>query len=222
MAIYVLFFIIFFGIFLAISVYLYENSQYSKQTGFPFLMLLADSEIRFQYRVSQKLKKTTGQYKVLFNIILPQGERKIDVLLIHSSGLHVMAAKKMGGWIYGRERDFQWAQVLERGQMRKFQNPVIENRLEMMNLQSSLPGVNEEFFHSLIVFDESCSFKNIELHSANAEVIKINELPVYLERFADVMEETLTIEEITNITSKLEPFANKQINKETMFNATSI
>ncbi|RHW34950.1 NERD domain-containing protein [Lysinibacillus yapensis] len=219
----ILFFLVLMGILFAIALYVYENSPFSRLTGNSFSTIWTDQEIRFLYRVSQKLKKINGQYEVLFNIAFPHSDRKIDALLILRSGLYIIEAKRMRGWIYGKETDVQWAEALERGGMTKFQNPVVESKLEIMRLKDHLPEVSKELFHSLIVFNDQCSFKNIEIHSSDVDVIKLNELPEYFSNIGHIKDDLLTTEEMKGIANTLKPFMEKNPKeKASVNNVTSL
>ncbi len=202
----VLFFIVFFGILVAVYVYLYENSQFSKVTGHAFTSVWTNKEVRFLYKIAQNLKKVNGEFKLLFKIALPESGREIDYILLHPSGVYVINAKHPSGWIYGKEQDIQWAQVFENGHMNTFQNPIIENALKIDDLKRHIPEVNEALLQSLIVFNNNCSFKKIEVNSADVEVMKIDELKSF---WKDKMEDALTKEQIMSIYSKLEPFTIK-------------
>jgi len=209
----VLFFIVLIGILLAVNVYVYDNSQFSKITGHSLIAVWLNKEVRFFYKIAQKLKKVNGESKLLFNIVLPESEHKIDYLFLHQSGVYVVSAVNLSGWINGNERDFQWAQVLERGQMNKFQNPIIENKLQMMDVKQYIPDIDKELFHSLIVFNNSCSFKKIEVHSPEVEVIKINEIKTFWE---DREDHVLSKDQLMALYTKLDPYMQSKQPKEKM------
>lgn len=216
----VLLFVVFIGILFAVNVYVYENSPFSKRTGHSFNSVWTNKEVRFLYKLAQKLKKVNGETKLLFNIVLPESERKIDYILLHHSGIYVINAKQPSGWIYGNEPDIQWAQVLERGQMNKIQNPIIENKIQIADLEKYIPEVSRELYHSLVVFNNNSSFKKIEVHSQDVDVIKIDEVKTF---WKDKTDPALSNDQIMSIYSKLEPLTNKKQSKEKvpLKNATS-
>ncbi|MFC7685991.1 nuclease-related domain-containing protein [Ureibacillus sp. GCM10028918] len=207
----VLTFIIFMGILFAISVYIYENSQFSQITGHSFTSVWTNKKVGFLYKLSQKLNKVNGKYKLLFNIALPESERIIDYLLLHQSGIYIINPKGHSGWIYGSEQDFQWGQVLENTQMNTFKNPIIENKLKMDGVKKYIPEVDKDLFQSLVIFSNNCSFKKIEVHSPDVDVIKINELKTF---WKDRIEHSLSKEQMMAIYSKLEPHVIKKSSKE--------
>lgn len=217
---FVLFIIVFMGILFAISLYLYDNSHFSKITGYSYFTLWTDKKIRYTYKFSQLLNKANGEYKLLFNIVLPKSGEKIDALLIHQSGLYVIDAIQLEGWIYGKEQDVQWAQVLQHDSLNKFKNPIMENNIKMMELKQALPDVNKEHFHSLIVFTNHCSFNKIEIHSNQVDVIKANELKTF---WKSETEEKLTKDDIIKIYQSLESYMSfKQgLNNVHLNNVTS-
>lgn len=216
---FVLCIVVIIGILFAVSLYLYENSQFSKITGYSYFSLWNNNKIRYTYKLSRLLKKVNGEHKILFNLVLPSSGRKIDALLIHKSGLYVIHAKQLGGWIYGNEKDIHWAQVLQRDRLNKFNNPIIENKLRIIDLKQNLPEVNKELYHSLIVFDGSCSFKKIEIYSNFVDVVKTHELKSLWKM---ELEERLTKEDINKVYKTLEPYMTfNAISKEAPLKVTT-
>ncbi|MCM3388716.1 nuclease-related domain-containing protein [Ureibacillus chungkukjangi] len=207
----VLFFIVFIGILFAVSIYVYDNSQFSKITGHSFISVQTNKEVRFLYKLAKNLKKVDGDNQLLFNIDLPQSEWKIDCIFLHESGIYVINAKYSSGWIYGDDQDIKWAQALENGKMNKFPNPIIENKLKIQEVKKAIPEVREDLYQSLVVFNNDCSFKKIELHSEDVDVLKIDELKAFFENRID---SALTKNEIISIHSKIEPYMVKKQPKE--------
>lgn len=207
----VLFFIVFTGVLFAVNVYVYENSQFSKQTGYSLITVWTNKEVRFLYKLTRNLSKVNGDSKILFNIALPKSEWNIDYLLLHPSGIYVITAELQRGWIYGSEQDVQWAQALENGKMNTLHNPIIENKLKIEDLKNYIPEVGNGLYQSLIVFSNNCSFKKIEVHSQDVEVLKIEELKKFWNYRVD---QSLTKDQIISIYSKLEPYMVKKQTKE--------
>ncbi|WP_240758507.1 nuclease-related domain-containing protein [Lysinibacillus sp. SGAir0095] len=207
----VLFFIVFIGILFAVNVYVYENSEFSKLTGHSLLSVWTNKEVRFLYKLAQKLKKVKGELKILYNIALPQSEWKIDFILLHQSGIYVINAKRSSGWIYGSEQDLQWAQVLENGQMNTFRNPIIENKLKIDDVKKYNPEVSNDLYQSLVVFNKNCSFKKVEIRSQDVDVFKIDELKTF---WNDRMDHILTKDQMMSIYSNLETYMIKKPTKE--------
>ncbi len=199
------------GILFAINVYIYENSQFSKITGYSFTSIWTSKKLGFLYKISQKFNKVNGEHKLLLNIVLPESGRKVDYLLIHQSGIYVINAMNHNGWIYGNEDDVQWAKALENGQLVTFRNPIMENSLKIEDVKKYMPEVEKDVFQSLVVFSNSCSFKKIEVHSPDVDVIKTHELGNF---WKDKNEHALTKEQISDIYSKLEPYVNQNQSKE--------
>lgn len=211
MTMFVLFFIVFIGILFAVNVYAYENSHFSKVTGYSFIFAWTNKEVRFLYNLTRKLNKVNGEKKLLVQIVLPENERKIDFILLHQSGIYVINAKQPSGWIYGNEQDVHWAQVKENGQMNKIQNPIIENKIRMDDVEKYIPEVSKDLYQSLIVFNNNCSFKKVEVHSLDVDVVKINELKTF---WKNRTEHTLTNDQMMSIYSKLQPYMSKKQAKE--------
>ncbi len=215
-AISILLIVIFIGILFLISLYMYDNSKFSKITGYSFFTLWTDNKIKTTYKIVRKLEKVKSDYKILLNIALPSEDKKIDAVLVHESGVVVIGVKDFDGWIYGREQDILWGQALNKDKVNKFNNPLIENKLSILKLKDILPDLNKEAFHSLIVFTDRCSFNKIEIHSQNVDVLKISELNDYLKNEKD---KKLSKEEVNKIYSVLEKYMDfKEVGKPSSIN----
>lgn len=201
-AILILFIGILIGILFMISLYMYDNSEFSKITGFSFFSLWIDKKVRLTYNIARALQSVNGDNKILLNVVLPTSGKKVDAVLVHESGIYVIDVKKLGGWIYGREQDSLWAQVLHKDKLNQFDNPIIENKLSVFELKEMLPNLNRDDFHSLIVFTDICSFHKIEIQSKNVDVLKEDELKKYWKH----KKEKLSVEEINKIYNALEKY----------------
>lgn len=205
MAIWVLIILIIIGISFAVSLYLYDNSNFSKITGFSYFKLWTDSKIRYTYKLMKALHKAKGEHRILLKVKIPVNGYSvvIDAILLHESGIYVINQMQCGGWIYGREQDAEWAQALHKNQLNKFDNPVLSNKKMIFALKELLPEVERDVFLSLIVFTDNCSFNKIEIQSKNVDVIKTKELNHY---WSWDMERKITIDQIEKIYNSLEKY----------------
>ncbi|MFJ1245201.1 nuclease-related domain-containing protein, partial [Bacillus amyloliquefaciens] len=73
-------------------------------------------------------------YKILFNLVLPNN-RNVDMVILHEAGIFVTDIKNLGGWIFGREQDSLWAQALHKDKLIKFNNPIIDTKLAILDLK---------------------------------------------------------------------------------------
>lgn len=206
MIVWLLFIIILIGLMLSISMYMYDNCEFSKMTGYSYFNLWTDQKIRKTYKLMKTLDKAHGNHKVLLNLQLQANGKKkrlIDAVLIHESGVFIIDVNRCSGWIYGREQDLEWMQVLQRDKLNKFNNPILESKRTIHSLKQLLPELDSSLFHSLIVFSDSGSFKKIEIHSNNTDVIKTNELKSY---WKDINNPKLSMEEISKVYDVLKNF----------------
>lgn len=195
--------IILIGLFFAISLYIYDNSKFSKLTGYSYFNFLQDKEVRSHYNLVSNLQKVQGDYEVLLNVVLPTNNVKADVVFVHQSGIHIINFKRMTGWIYGREQDPEWAEVQYSEKLNKFDNPLIENKIAILELKQILGLADSTPIHSLVVFSDNCSFKKVEVQSRNTDVLKIKELKAY---WNDSMDKHLSKDEIMKINLDLNKY----------------
>lgn len=216
MAISIVLIAIIIGMLFLFALYMYDNSQFSKITGYSLIDLWTDSKIKILYKIVQALPKENGDYKILYNLILPNTNRKVDMVILHEAGLFVIDIRNLGGWIYGREQDSLWAQALHKDKLIKFNNPIIDNKLAILDLIEAIPNLTRGKFHSVIVFTDKCSFNKIEIHSQNVDVLKFKELKNYWKNDFD---KKLTTEEINKIYNVLEKYMNfKETKKQLSIN----
>lgn len=139
----------------------------------------------------RKAARTTEQYfhsfsspgcnavKTLYNLYLPWpngSTAEIDELIISESGIFVLEVKNYGGWIFGDQKNRYWTQTLPRGGFRKgsekhrFFNPIIQNEYHISCIRKNINNMNVPF-HSLIVFSDQCTFKNLSYDASKATVV---------------------------------------------------
>ena len=87
-------------------------------------------------------------YRRLHNVTLPtpDGTTQIDHVFLSRYGIFVVETKNLSGWIFGSERQAQWAQKPYRRTF-KFQNPLRHNYKHVKVLEAVL-GVSAEHLHS--------------------------------------------------------------------------
>ncbi|SOC18231.1 nuclease-like protein [Ureibacillus xyleni] len=202
MIIWFLILVLLIGIFFAISLYIYDNSKFSKITGYSYISLL-QKETRAYYKLVTGLQKAKGEYEILLNVVLPSNNVLVDAIFVHQSGIYIINFKHMTGWIYGRENDPEWAEVQYREKLHKFDNPLIENKIIISDLKQLLDIADAAPFYSIAVFSDNCSFKKIEVQSKNTEVMKLKELNAY---WKESSENFLSKEEISKIYQELNKY----------------
>ena len=191
----------------------YAKSSYYLVTKTSPIQLYFDKGKLGEYMTYKYLRSAEKNgAKFLFNIYIPKGEgetTEIDVLMIHTKGLFVFESKNYSGWIFGRENQKNWCQILPqgKGKSRKesFYNPILQNKTHIKHLKAL---VGEDIpTHSVIVFSERCILKKVEVKSDDIRVIKRDK--VY-DTAAAICTKTetavLSKEQISEIYEKLYPY----------------
>lgn len=191
----------------------YKDSEYYQITKVPYLSVRRDLGRWGEYLTYKYLKKFENDgAKFLFNIYIPKenGETtEIDVLMICKKGIFVFESKNYSGWIFGSERQKNWYQTLpaSRGKSHKehFYNPIMQNRSHIKHLKSFIG--DQISMHSVIVFSERCTLKNVEVKSADISVINRNEVQAVVSKVCTKISEDLLSEaDVINLYNKLYPY----------------
>ncbi len=102
---------------------------------------------------------TGDSYHLLNNVTLRHGNSttQIDHVLISQYGIFVIETKGYKGWIFGKESDRKWTQVLYKAKFR-FPNPIKQNAGHIAAV-CSLFKLDRKIFHSIVVFCGQPQFK---------------------------------------------------------------
>lgn len=79
---------------------------------------------------------------ILNNVLFSDGNTsiQIDHILVDERGVFVIETKNYSGWIFGKESDEKWTQVLARGEQKNtFYNPIRQNNTHITHLKRFLP-----------------------------------------------------------------------------------
>jgi len=127
---------------------------------------------------SMRLFLNGDTYKFFRDVILPteNGTTQIDHIVVSKFGIFVIETKNMTGWIFGRETDTHWTQVLFQHRYR-FQNPLRQNYCHTKNLADFL-RLDHSLFHPIIFFVGKCQFK-----TAMPPTVISSGLPSYIKQF---------------------------------------
>lgn len=111
--------------------------------------------------VSRSTTKNLDQniYHIINNVTLPSldGTTQIDHIIVSIHGIFVIETKNMQGWIFGDKNHKTWTQIIY-NRSNKFQNPIHQNYKHIKTL-SKITNVEEDKFHSVIVFTGDSEFK---------------------------------------------------------------
>ena len=104
-------------------------------------------------------------------------------LLLHEKGLFVLFQCHQNGIIHGEVEVATWSCFNYLGDSKPFDNPVIENR-ENILLLSSLLKLPESSFHSCILFDNECELRRIPANTESCSIIWADQVESH---FADLL-----------------------------------
>lgn len=190
----------------------YRESSYRRLTGESFLSVWTDKGKYGEYLTYDALKEFEKEgAKFLFNLYIPKknGETtEIDLMMISRKGIFVFESKNYGGWIFGKESQRNWTQVLPSGngtRKESFYNPIMQNRTHIRNLVAL---IGEEYpTRSIIVFSERCELKEIDVESADFRVVKRDELRrAVLDVYRRETQDLLSTAQIETVYQRLLPF----------------
>lgn len=196
--------------YFAFEFYQYENTTFSKMTGYSYFDVWTNKKVRVAKNLLSTLEKVNGEQRLLLDLQIPssEGNHHVDAIFLHESGLYIIDVKSMTGWISGREQDLEWIQSLHGDKQQVFENPIIVNQRTIYALQDILPDISSQVLQSLIIFTTECSFQKIELNSENIDVIKLPQLKNWAEQ--NLVGNALTAEDIKTIYTTLESMTQRK------------
>ncbi len=163
----------------------FNNSSYKKITHNSYIATIFDKGKFGEYEIYRHLKRYEKDgCRFLFNIYLPTTDGRtteLDVLMICSQCIFVFESKNYSGWIFGNDKHKKWTQVLPKGRRRSqknyFYNPIWQNEAHCNVLKDYIS--QSTIVHSIVLFSNRCTFKDISLSSDNVEVShRRNVLPI--------------------------------------------
>ncbi len=160
----------------------------------------------YELHLGQVLAGRKG--KILENVYIPKDDgetSEIDVLFITQKGIFVFESKNYSGWIFGDERNRNWAAVLP-NQKNQFYNPILQNKTHMKWLRNYL-GEDMPLF-SIIVFSNRCELKKITVYSDDVIVIKRERTNAAVKEIWNNNPDLLSDEKIEQIYDRLKVLTN--------------
>jgi hypothetical protein len=153
-----------------------KNKFLQKLTG-KQKILENEGEIKVWKQLAEYCRYT-GTAHLLSNVTLKSGDgtTQIDHILISPKGILVIETKHYSGWIFGRENQQEWTQVLYKKKFR-FQNPIRQNYKHIRAVQKTLQHIPSELISGVIVFTKDAEFKT----EMPGNVIQFHELTRYVE-----------------------------------------
>lgn len=173
--------------------------------------------------VSHSHNNMPSSSRTLRNVYLPWpngSTTEIDEIVISTSGILVFEVKNYNGWIFGSQNNSKWTQVLPKGYSGKseknsFFNPIKQNGYHIACIRKNLND-NSIPYHSIVVFSDSCTFKDISYDPHDLYVIHRCEIREAIETIDSFYKGTLSQEEVDAIYNKLLESSkkDKHINKQ--------
>lgn len=149
--------------------------------------------------IDYNLEKIPKGCENLENVLLNVDGEMIEVkrILVSNKGVFVIITKEYEGWIFGREEEKYWTQMVY-NKKNKFLNPILENYTYVNAVKKKLADMNQVPVYSLVLFKDDCTLKKIE---SNIPVINCWELRRYV---LNLEKDTiLSKEEMKNIIESL-------------------
>ncbi|KMJ59111.1 hypothetical protein AB685_08595 [Bacillus sp. LL01] len=125
--------------------------------------------------VNKELAKLGPMFKVYHDLYVPNqegGTSQVDHVVTSPTGIFVIETKHYDGWIFGKENQRNWTQVIYK-RKEKFLNPIWQNYGHIQALKSYLG--EQHNFQSIIAFSSRSTLK-FEDDFSSARVIQIPEL----------------------------------------------
>ncbi len=204
-------------VIIVVEYLIYQTGSYAKITKNKYFSVKNDTGKYGEYMTYQKLRPLErAGAKFLFNLYVPTEEgstSEIDILMLCTKGIFVFESKNYSGWIFGRENDRQWYQTLPKGRgkgnMNKeaFYNPVKQNRTHIRNLRTFLNDANLPL-HSVIVFSQRCTLKNVTVQSADIAIVQRNEVMDVVQAIGARHSNVLTQEQVRELYAMLLPLTD--------------
>lgn len=212
--------------FLAVAAYVsvlvlrhiqYKKTSYYQVTHKPYRSL--DAGDYGEYLIYKNLKGIEKEgSKFLFNLYIPKldgGTSEIDVLLISHKGLFVFESKNFSGWIFGHQQQKYWTQSLPVGRgyessKLQFYNPIWQNAGHILHLKKLIG--EDAPIHSVVVFSDECTLKNITITTDDVNLIHQQHLRKLVSSFYDGIEaDLLSSGEISEMYNKLYPYSQTDL-----------
>ncbi len=117
-------------------------------------------------------------YCIMHDITLPigNGTTQIDHIVISEHGIFVIETKSHKGWIFGKENDGIWTQVIKGGKKYTFHSPIVQNSNHIKHIER-IANIESNTIKNIVVFTNP----GMEFKAARPKyVLKLNELKSYI------------------------------------------
>lgn len=108
---------------------------------------------------------------------------QIDIVVACPQGLIVIEVKDYSGWLFGRENQVYWTQVLNYGKEKyRFYNPLMQNAGHIKALRKQSAQFSRLPIFNVVLFAGTCVLKNIRYDGSEAFVGYVSDIK-YVLRF---------------------------------------
>lgn len=125
---------------------------------------------------------------------------QIDIIAVGRRGIFVIESKDYSGWIFGNGGQTYWTQTIYRNKSR-FYNPIKQNASHI-NALKDIVGSNAKF-HSLIVFGDSATIKDVSYIPKDTYVLSSHRLYEVLGDIGTQTEAIYSAEEVIKLCRKI-------------------
>lgn len=194
----------------------YKNSVYYKETGIEYENMITDTGKAGEYATYKAIKDIPGYKRFVFNTYVEKGNGKtteIDIIMIHEKGIFVIECKNYNSFISGDESQKNWCASYAGGKEKHFfLNPIIQNSNHIRYLREKLNGYTN--IHSIIVFGNGATIKNIKKTSSSVTIIKNREIRDVIISDINSRSNTMPPERVDEIYSALTKISGKNVSNE--------
>jgi hypothetical protein len=158
---------------------------------------------RFTYRI---LKDRYFSRQIFRNLYIKRADGKyteIDLVSVGRGALIVYESKNYSGWIFGNDKDAYFTQTLSNGKKKRFYSPIKQNEMHIKALKEYLNGYPLEY-HSVIVFSERCTLKDVSCSDPNTHIIKRDALDRTVKKLRDNVDYHLSKEQLDEVIDLLD------------------
>lgn len=116
--------------------------------------------------IEKILQELPRKYKVFNNVLLKKGDNysQIDHIVVSKRGIGLIETKNYSGYIYGKEEEKYWTQVLA-GKKNKFYNPIWQNNSHKAAIKSNFKEIQHLPVYEIVVFLWGCELKSVKVTS---------------------------------------------------------
>ncbi|MEK5038345.1 NERD domain-containing protein [Sporosarcina sp. FSL K6-3457] len=130
-----------------------------------------------EWQVNRVLSTLGPNYSLFHDIYVPNSERgttQVDHVVTSPYGIFVIETKHYQGWIFGKENQKYWTQVIYK-RKEKMYNPIWQNYGHVQALKNYIGKEDSSYFHSIIAFSSQSTLK-FENRFKSARVIQFPQL----------------------------------------------